>query len=246
MNSYEGKVALVSGAGAGIGEATVVALAEAGAVVYGLTSSPASRAAAEQKHPKVRWLAADLGKRAEVNAAVKAMGQPKLDLLVNNAGIYEFAPIGDSDDAMIQRHFDVNIFGPIHLVQATLPALRASKGAIVNVSSTSAQKPMPGHAIYGASKGALESLTKNLAVELATDGIRVNAVVPGPTMTRGVSRIPLSKEAMEAAHAHIKALIPLGRIGAPEEVAHWILRLGDPAVTWVTGQLVGVDGGLGI
>ena len=245
MKSYEGKMALVSGAGSGIGEATAVALRASGATVYGLTSNQATLSAAREKHPDIRWLAADVSKRAEVDLAVKsATVEGRLDLLVNNAGIYRFASLEASDEAMVRSQFEVNVLGAIFLTQAALPALRASRGAIVNVSATSARKASPGQVVYAATKGALESFTRALASELAKDGIRVNAVAPGPTMTGGVAKIDMPAEMRAAAMAQMPKMIPLGRIGTAEEVAHWILTLGDPQVTWVTGQIIGVDGGL--
>jgi len=245
MKSYEGRIALVSGAGSGIGEATAVALEQEGATVWGLTSNTTTLAAARAKHPRIHWLAADVGKRPEVDVAVKsATADGRLDLLVNNAGIYRFAPLETSDEAMVRAQFDVNVFGAIFLTQAALPALRASRGAIVNVSATSARKASPGQVVYAATKGALESFTRALASEVAKDGIRVNAVAPGPTMTGGAAKIGIPENAREAVMAEMRRTIPLGRIGTAEEVAHAILMLGDPRVTWVTGQILGIDGGM--
>lgn len=235
----------MSGAGSGIGEAAAVALRASGATVYGLTSNQTTLAAAREKHPDIRWLAADMGKRAEVDLAVRnATADGRLDLLVNNAGIYRFASLEASDEAMVRGQFDVNILGAIFMTQAALPALRASRGAIVNVSATSARKASPGQVVYAATKGALEAFTRSLASELAKDGIRVNAVAPGPTMTGGIAKMREGRKMPDTGAEQISKLIPLGRIGTAEEVAHWIMTLGDPQVTWVTGQIIGVDGGI--
>ncbi len=245
MSSYAGKVALVTGAGSGIGEAAAMALIASGATVYGLTSNQTTLAAAREKHPDIRWLAADVSKRTEVDLAVEsATSGGRLDLLVNNAGIYKLASLEASDEAMVRSQFDVNILGAIFVTQAALPTLRSSRGAIVNVSATSARKASPGQVVYAATKGALEAFTRSLASELAKDGIRVNAVAPGPTMTGGVAKMREAMKMPANALEQVSRLIPLGRIGTAEEIAHWILALGDPQVTWVTGQIIGVDGGM--
>jgi NAD(P)-dependent dehydrogenase (short-subunit alcohol dehydrogenase family) len=246
MSKYEGRVVLVTGASSGIGEATAVAFRAAGARVYGLASREETARAARDRHPEIQWLAADLAKRTEIEAAVAQISknETRLDALVNNAGVYLFAPLEGSDDEMVRRQFETNVFGLIALTRAVLPQLTAAKGTIVNVSSTAARKSIHNQSIYGATKAALESLTRSWAVELGPSGVRVNAVAPGPTETPGIARLPWPKEVLQAARAQITASLPLGRIGNSQEIAHWIVALADPAVTWVTGQVLGIDGGL--
>ncbi len=246
MKNYAGKVVLVTGASSGIGEAAAVAFEAAGARVYGLASREETARAARERHPAIQWLAADLAKRPEVDAVVEQITkkEARLDTLVNNAGIYLFAPLQGSNDEMMRRQFETNVFGLIAITQAALPQLIESRGTIVNVSSTSAQKQTPNQSIYAATKAAVESLTRSWAVELGPSGVRVNAIAPGPTETPGIARLPWPKEVLAAARAQIIASLPLRRLGTSEEVARWIVALADPTVSWVTGQVLGVDGGL--
>lgn len=248
MKSFEGSVFLVSGAGSGIGEATAVALGQRGAIVYGLTRTADSLAAARERHPQIRWRGVEVANRAEVDAVVASVvGEAgRLDGLVNNAGIYTFAPLEASSEEMMRRQLDVNVLGTIFLTQASLAALRESRGTVVNVSSTAAHKAMSNQSVYAATKGAVESLTRAWALELAPHGVRVNAVSPGPTMTAGVAKIPMPPGMFEAAKEQLLRTLPLGRMGTSEEVAHWIVALADPSVTWLTGQIVGIDGGLSV
>lgn len=233
---------LVTGASSGIGEATVLAFEAAGARVYGLASREGTARAARERHPAIQWLAADLARRGELEAAVSAVvaREKRLDSLVNNAGIYEFAPLEGSSDEMMRRQFETNVFGLVALTQAALPHLVESRGTIVNVSSTSARKALPNQSVYAATKAAVEALTRSWAVELGPRGVRVNAIAPGPTETPGIARFPN----LEAARAHISSLLPLGRLGTSEEVAQWVVALADPNVTWLTGQVLGIDGGM--
>ncbi|HEY3145761.1 MAG TPA: SDR family oxidoreductase, partial [Dongiaceae bacterium] len=141
----------------------------------------------------------------------------------------------------------VNVTGPSLLSAAALPYLAATKGSIVNVSSTFGQKPAPGLSHYAASKAALDHLTRCWALELAPQGVRVNAVAAGPTETGALTgMMGLSSEQAEAVKERERERIPLKRRGNPEEVARWIVLLADPASEWVTGQVITVDGGLGL
>lgn len=248
MTSYQNNVVLVTGASTGIGEATAAELAAAGATTFGLARSQQTLDAARARHPAVRWLRADVSKPAEINAAVAAIVAEtgRLDLLVNNAAVFLFAPLDGSTDELIRSQFEINVFGLIYATQAALPALKASKGQILNISSAAGHKAVPGGSIYGATKAAVESLTKSWALELAPSGVRVNAIAPGPTETPGFDKLPIPKEMVPMVKQQFTNQVPLGRMATTAEVARWIVHAGDPSVTWMTGHILNIDGGMSL
>lgn len=246
--SFEGKVVLVTGANSGIGESAAVAFQEAGAKVFGLARRKEAIEGARNKHPHIRWLLADVSKESDVNAAVDALVKEagRLDVVVNNAGGGTFTSLADSTAESVRSQFEVNVFGPTFVLRAALPALTASKGTVVNIGSAAGHKAVPGAAHYGATKAALEALTRSWALELAPIGIRVNLIAPGPTETPVFGKLGAPPEAVEAVKAQFVKMVPLGRIASPPEIARWILELSDPSVTWVTGQILSIDGGMSL
>jgi NAD(P)-dependent dehydrogenase (short-subunit alcohol dehydrogenase family) len=241
------RVAIVTGGGTGIGAAVASVLAARGLTValVGRTRKTLEATAAEISEGPGGGFAvvSDLADPAEprrvVEAALARAG--RLDVIVNNAAFFQLKLAEEFTTEDFDAHVAVNLRAPYFLVQAALPALRASPApAVVNISSAAAGMYRPRQTVYGLTKAGLEHMTKNLAAELARYGIRVNAVRPGPTDT------PIHRRAVEDPEARVRELgkmVPLGRIGRPEEIAWWVGHLVDPRAEWVTGAVFVIDGG---
>lgn len=243
------KVVIITGGAAGIGLAAAHRFSIAGAkvLVTGRRQSALDEATADIA--TIEGIVADSGNpqdaRRTVERALSLWG--RVDVLVNNAGAGFPVALADATAERLNAIYAVNVVGPTLLAAATLPHLEATRGSIVNVSSTLAQRPTAGFADYAASKAALEQLTRCWALELAPKGIRVNAVASGPVETAFLrERMGLSEQAAEAVRAHERSVIPLGRRGEPDDVASWIVALARPGAAWVTGQVLGVDGGFAL
>ncbi len=246
MFSMENKVVIITGGGGGIGLAAARRFAAGGAKVLITGRRPAALDDIASSDANIEALVADASipadARRTVARAVDLWG--RLDVLVNNAGAGVPMALAEATVERIGGIYAVNVVGPTLLASAAIPHLQATGGSIVNISSTLAQKPMAGFADYAASKAALEQLTRCWALELAPKGIRVNAIASGPVETAFLrERMGLSQEAAEVVKAQEKSLIPLGRRGEPGDVASWIVALATPSAAWITGQVLGIDGG---
>lgn len=249
MNQFENKVVLITGGGAGIGLAAAAKFAAGGAQVFITGRRQAALAQSAQTVPGIEYLVADAGKPGDavqtIDQVIRRHG--RLDVLVNNAGAGAILPLSEAGAEQISDIFSVNVIGPSLLATAALPHLKQSAGSIINVSSTFGHKAASALSHYAASKAALEHMTRCWALELAPDGIRVNAVAAGPTETDFLAeRMQLSAEQIESVKADERARIPLGRRGLPTDVAGWIVALASAESGWVTGQVLAVDGGLSV
>ncbi|MEA2365940.1 MAG: hypothetical protein QOE69_687 [Thermoleophilaceae bacterium] len=236
----DARVAIVTGASQGVGAVTVEAFLDRGVRVVAVSRELPGRS--DERLIDVPGDVADpaTGPRV-VEAALAAFGQ--VDVLVNNAGMDLFGPMGETSIEDAQRVFAVNALGPLWMIRAATEALAERSGAIVNVTSRLAHVGVPEMAIYGASKGALRALTHGAAVELAPRGIRVNAVAPGMTETPLFTEWLAASDDPVATRARVEATTPLGRLAKPEDVAAAVLFLASDAAAHITGTTLPVDGG---
>jgi NAD(P)-dependent dehydrogenase (short-subunit alcohol dehydrogenase family) len=246
-----GSVAVITGAGSGLGRELARALAARGnrLVLVGrrkecLLTTQAECIAAGLREDDVLVVPADITElpvaQSVVQDALDTFG--RIDSLVNNAGLAQFAPILHANLGDLDRMLRTNFIGPVALIQQAIPGLQQTRGTIVNIGSIGGILALPGRALYGASKAALHHLTGSLARELAPD-IRVNAVLPGAVDTEMYDNLNLSAPEVAALRAGLIASTPLGRMGTARDVVPWIEMLLGPHGGWVTGSLLVVDGG---
>lgn len=247
--AMRGEVALVTGGGGGIGRETALLLAGAGArVAVCDLDGGAARATADAigEMGGTAWAGAlDVADSGAVERAVAdaAAALGSVSALANIAGIYRVAALEDIADEDWARMFAVHVDGSFHCCRAVLPGMAAARsGAIVNMSSLHALRGQANAAHYAAAKGAIIGLTKSIAREKGPLGIRANAVAPGPIDTP-LWRGAVPPDEIDAVMAKRSEIIPIGRLGQPAEVAQTIVHLLSPAASYITGQVVTIDGG---
>ncbi len=245
MGLLQGKVCLVTGASRGIGAATVKRFAEEGGIVYANARSPKNlddvcTLMSEKYHTIVKAVYFDVRDEAGARKAVAQIRKEtgRIDVLVNNAGVMKDALIGMISKNLMQEIYETNVFGVMNMIQLASKVMMFQKsGSIINLSSIVGIEGNPGQLVYSATKGAVAAMTKTAAKELASQGIRVNAIAPGMIDTDMVRSIGEEKMI-----EHLRN-IRMGRLGTPEEVADAIVFLASDLSRYITGVILGVNGG---
>jgi 2-keto-3-deoxy-L-fuconate dehydrogenase len=245
MGRLEGKTAFLTAAGQGIGAATARAFADEGARVVATDISQESLAALRAERPAIETSVLDVRDTDAIETAAKRIGA--VDILFNCAGYVHHGTVLDCDEAAWERSFDINVKAMWRTIRAFLPRMiEAGGGSIVNIASVaSSQKGMPKRFVYGASKAAVIGLTKSVAADFITQGIRCNAICPGtvqsPSLEERINALPGSYDENRAAFI---ARQPMGRLGSPEEIATLAVYLASDESAFLTGGEIKIDGGL--
>ncbi len=247
MAKLKGKVAVVTGASKGIGAGIAKGLAAEGASVvvnYSSSKAGAEKVVADIKRAGGQAVAVqgDVAISADVKRLFaetkKAFGG--LDVLVNNAGVYNFAPLENVTEEEFHREFNTNVLGTILATREALPHFGKDGGSVINISSVVSQSAIPNAVVYSATKGAVDSITRGLSKELAPRRIRVNTIAPGGVETEGTHAMGMIGSDFEK---QIVSQTPLGRLGQPDDIARVAVFLASSESSWLTGERISASGG---
>jgi 3-oxoacyl-[acyl-carrier protein] reductase len=247
MSDLSGKVAIVTGASKGIGAGIAKSLAAAGAAVavnYSSSRDGAERVVADikAKGGKAVAVKGDVAKAADVSRMFeetkKAFG--RIDVVVNNAGVYLFQPLDDITEVEFHRQFNTNVLGTILAAKEAARHFGPDGGSIINISSVASEQAVPTAAVYSATKGAVDTVTRVLAAELGPRKIRVNAIAPGGVETEGTHAAGVIGSDFEK---QMVARTALGRLGQPDDIARIAVFLASDDAAWVTGERLTASGG---
>jgi 3-oxoacyl-[acyl-carrier protein] reductase len=247
MNDLKGKVAVVTGASKGIGAGIAKGFAAAGAAVvvnYASSREGADRVVAgiTAQGGKAIAVQGDVSKAADVKRLFETTKASfgALDVLVNNAGVYQFEPLEAVTEKEFHREFDTNVLGTILTIQEALKYFGPKGGSVINISSIASLNPTPDSVIYAATKSAVDSITRGLSKELGARNIRVNAIAPGGTASEGLAAAGILGSDFER---QIVGMTPLGRFGEPEDIARVAVFLASDDSSWLTGERITASGG---
>ncbi|MBV8572682.1 MAG: glucose 1-dehydrogenase [Acidobacteriaceae bacterium] len=250
MAKLKGKVAVVTGASKGIGAAIAKQLAADGAQVvvnYATSREGADKVVSEitQAGGKAIAVGGSVASEADIDKlfAETQTAYGKVDILINNAGVYGFAPLEQVTAAEYKRQYDTNVLGLLLTTKAALPYFPTEGGSVVNISSIVSTLAPPAASVYSSTKGAVDTITKSLAKELAARKIRVNAINPGFVVTEGTQSAGLADSDFEK---DAVARTPLGRVGNPQDIASPVSFLASDEARWITGETIFVSGGAAI
>lgn len=248
MEKLQEKVAIVTGGSSGIGKGIALKFASAGANVIIVGRHEQTLKEVSSKNDKISFVVGDITDENTIQKILEKVDYEyngRLDILVNNAG---WCPVKSIKDMVIDDYdkaFDLDVKAVVHLTIKFLPYLLKSKGSILNLSSVGATHPSPNLSMYVGSKAAIENFTKVWALDLALDGVRVNAIAPGAIESNIWNVSGMNKEDAKKHEEGIASTIPVKRFGTPEEVANIALFLVSDEASYVTGSIYAVDGGMG-
>ena len=245
MNKLEGKVAVITGASLGIGLATARRFVSEGAYVY-ITGRRQREldAAVRQIGQNVTAVQGDVSQLADLDRLYATVKQQhgRIDIVFANAGVGEFASLGEISEAHFDNTFNSNVKGLLFTVQKALPLLQDGGSIILNASNSTI-KVLPGFSVYCATKAAIRSFARSWTLDLQARRIRVNAISPGPTDTPGLSHLGQTEEQSKQIVRSLVTTVPLGRLGDPDEIAKAVVFLASDDSSFITGIELFVDGG---
>lgn len=248
MNRLENKVAVVTGGGSGIGRAIAERFAKEGAfvIIAGRTEATLKETAASDK--KISYVTGDITRTETVEKIIETINKNyrgQLDILVNNAGWCPVQPLKEMTIEDYDNAFSLDVRALVNMTIHALPLIIKTKGTIINMSSVGASHPAPNLSMYVGAKAAVENFTRTWALELAKDGVRVNAIAPGAIRTNiwNVTNLPADEAAKH--EEGIAANIPFGHFGTPENIADAAIFLASDDASYISGSIIAVDGGLG-
>ncbi|WP_420388441.1 SDR family oxidoreductase [Roseivirga sp.] len=247
MSKLNNKVAVITGGSTGIGLASAKTFLEEGAkvIITGRTKETLDAAVAEINNPNLKAIQSDTSKLADIDSLVEEVKADygQVDILFANAGIAWFAPIGQSDEAFFDTHFNINVRGLFFTIQKFLPIFNDGGSIVLNASAV-IHKGFENSSVYSATKGAVRSFARTLSSELAPRGIRVNTVSPGPIETPIYGKMGMTEDQLKGMAENFTNIVPLKRFGTAAEVSKAVLFLASEDSSYVAGEEILVDGGI--